>query len=176
MGRERVDRRVHACAVAQEAADNRRMRTVYGTEQLLKKVSSPVAPCQLPLPCSGTRTRGRARQQRGREERARVVSIWEKVSEQAYLRVRCEPPCCSERRSQQQPIQLHSCHGASKSALSASSRIEAKCSRQRRGARRPQADRHLRLDERKVAIQSPWLCDGLVARTPRLHRTPESAN
>ena len=38
MGRERVDRRVHACAVAQEAADNRRVRTVYGTDQLLQKV------------------------------------------------------------------------------------------------------------------------------------------
>ena len=36
--RERVDRREHACAMAQAGAGNRSMRTVYGTDQLLKKL------------------------------------------------------------------------------------------------------------------------------------------
>ena len=35
--RERVDRRVHACEMTQASVDNRSMRTVYGTDQLLKK-------------------------------------------------------------------------------------------------------------------------------------------
>ena len=51
------------------------------------------------------------------EESARAVSIWEKVFKQAYQRTRCKPPCCSERSSQQQLIQLHSCHGASRRRL-----------------------------------------------------------
>ena len=45
------------------------------------------------------------------EESARAVSIWEKVFKQAYQRARCKPPCCSERSSQHQPIQLHASHG-----------------------------------------------------------------
>ena len=45
------------------------------------------------------------------EESARTVSIWEKVFKQAYQRARCKPPCCSERSSQHQPIQLHASHG-----------------------------------------------------------------
>ena len=36
--REREDRRVHACAMAQAGADNRSIRTVYGTDQLMKKL------------------------------------------------------------------------------------------------------------------------------------------
>ena len=34
---ERVDRRVHACAMVHMGADSRSMRTVYGIDQLLKK-------------------------------------------------------------------------------------------------------------------------------------------
>ena len=51
------------------------------------------------------------------EESASAVSIWEKVFKLAYQRARCKPPCCSERSSQQQLIQLHSCHGASRRRL-----------------------------------------------------------
>ena len=46
------------------------------------------------------------------EKSAHAVSIWEKVFKQAYQRARCKPPCCSERSSQHQPIQLHASHGA----------------------------------------------------------------
>ena len=38
MDRERVGRRVHACAMVHMGADSRIMRTVYGIDQLLKKL------------------------------------------------------------------------------------------------------------------------------------------